>query len=1212
MYVKEVIIDGFKSYATRTVISGWDPEFNAITGLNGSGKSNILDAICFVLGITTLSHVRAQNLQDLVYKRGQAGINKASVSIVFDNSVRESSPVGYEEYREIVVTRQVVIGGKNKFLINGHLAQQHVVANLFQSVQLNVNNPHFLIMQGKITKVLNMKPPEILSMIEEAAGTRMFEERRDKALRTMERKEKKVQEVQSLLNEEIRPELEKLRGERAAYLEFQKAEIEKQRLERLVVAWEYSRREAILAKSDGKLEKQEQLIQEAEGEHEQLTRSLKEIEAAERDINKKKDSELGAGGKFQELERTEAELKRALTKLQTQHQFKGNALQEEQDGLRAMEKGLQEQAAQVEEQRAQYTQRKQAHEEFQKTYEEQAEHTKKADERLQTLSAGLNAQEGNENGFIMQIQDEKTKISAAEAEADTARQKLKYFRGELPQLEAKYTRAKKEQMSAASELERLVARIAQAEAERGRIQFDPEREEALLQIRATEQEKLQAVRQEIDRAEAQLNHSASFDYSDPSPNFDRSLVKGLAVSLIDLPEHNYDKSTALEICAGGRLFNVIVENEVVASQLLKNGRLRRRVTIIPLNKIQAWKASVKAISTMHEIAGDRANLALNLIGYDDELTPAMEYIFGSTFICADAATAQQLTFHKDIRSRTVTIQGDVYEPSGVMSGGSKPQSSGLLIKIQQVRALKQRMHKIRDTLAKVEQELASMHEQKQAYSTFTRDAELLQHQKTLLEQQVAESEYTKLGNAIAEMKQAQEECQVAITAAERRSLTASQQIKALEKEMAEYKTNRSGKLKDMEKSVEQAKIKLGKLIQQLKTYQREAQTAELELSQAVKDLAAMQTEMEARAAQVAAAEREHEDRARQIAQAEKEYGTALERLSQERQTLSKYDDQLKKLHGEQMAITKQLPDITLTLKQLRAVIDQLLVQKDSAAKDIQDMLRQHPWIADEKGNFGQANTAYSFDMFDAKSSQQRLKELTHNYDQLKKKVNTKVMDMIGVVEKREVSVVDKVKTVQADKLKIEETISKLDTIKKQELEKTWRKVNKDFGAIFGELLPGNTARLEPPEGSTIMDGLEVKVCLGSVWKESLTELSGGQRSLIALSLILSLLQFKPAPMYILDEIDAALDLSHTQNIGQLFKHRFTGSQFIVVSLKEGMFNNANVLFRARFRDGTSMVERIAGKRREKESRASGMSTPATHSRRGTAAGGSRVSQAVAT
>src|SRR5712672_1420584 len=127
MRIEELILEGFKSYPVRTQITGWDPSFNAITGLNGSGKSNILDAICFVLGLTNMSSVRiphdhnffsslisscchqmrAQNQQDLIYKRGQAGITKASVTIVFDNSDRENSPPGMENYVQITVTRQV-------------------------------------------------------------------------------------------------------------------------------------------------------------------------------------------------------------------------------------------------------------------------------------------------------------------------------------------------------------------------------------------------------------------------------------------------------------------------------------------------------------------------------------------------------------------------------------------------------------------------------------------------------------------------------------------------------------------------------------------------------------------------------------------------------------------------------------------------------------------------------------------------------------------------------------------------------------------------------------------------------------------------------------------------------------------------------------------------------------------------------------------------
>lgn len=184
--------------------------------------------------------------------------------------------------------------------------------------------------------------------------------------------------------------------------------------------------------------------------------------------------------------------------------------------------------------------------------------------------------------------------------------------------------------------------------------------------------------------------------------------------------------------------------------------------------------------------------------------------------------------------------------------------------------------------------------------------------------------------------------------------------------------------------------------------------------------------------------------------------------------------------------------------------------------------------------------------------------------------------MIEKAEGEYTELLRKRKVVENDKKKIETVIENLDVKKKVELERTWKKVNKNFGSIFSTLLPGSNAKLEPPEGMEAWEGLEVKIAFGDIWKQSLSELSGGQRSLIALSLILALLLYKPAPMYILDEVDAALDLSHTQNIGNMLKTHFSQSQFIVVSLKEGMFNNANVIFRTKFVDGVSTVSRTIG------------------------------------
>ena len=181
MFIEELVIDGFKSYSTRTTVGPFDKQFNAITGLNGSGKSNILDSLCFVLGISNLTQVRVANLSELVYKQGQAGVTKASVTVVFNNEDKSCGPVGYEMHDKITITRQIIIGGRNRYLLNSHNVQANQIQNLFHSVGLNVNNPHFLIMQGRITKVINMKPQETLSMIEEAAGTRMYENKKSRS-----------------------------------------------------------------------------------------------------------------------------------------------------------------------------------------------------------------------------------------------------------------------------------------------------------------------------------------------------------------------------------------------------------------------------------------------------------------------------------------------------------------------------------------------------------------------------------------------------------------------------------------------------------------------------------------------------------------------------------------------------------------------------------------------------------------------------------------------------------------------------------------------------------------------------------------------------------------------------------------------------------------------------------------------------------------------
>ena len=280
--------------------------------------------------MTNVSSMRAQSLQDLIYKRGQAGVTKASVTIVFDNTDRATSPVSLESMTEITVMRQISLPNVNKYLLNGHKAQQQVIQNLFQSVSLNINNPHFLIMQGRITKVLNMRPQEILGMIEEAAGTRMFEERKDKARKTMAKKEKKVEEFTLLLEEEITPKLNKLREEKRALMEFQKASAELERIDKLLRAMEYKRAENQIVVLEDKIEEKKAKLDDSKKQKMQLE---KEIKAAEEDVKRveaQRDKELKKGGKFAKLQEEVSTHEKALVKIRTQGELKEGSVKEEE------------------------------------------------------------------------------------------------------------------------------------------------------------------------------------------------------------------------------------------------------------------------------------------------------------------------------------------------------------------------------------------------------------------------------------------------------------------------------------------------------------------------------------------------------------------------------------------------------------------------------------------------------------------------------------------------------------------------------------------------------------------------------------------------------------------------------------------------------------------------------------------------------------------
>ena len=1165
-----------KSQTPLTPIGSFDPHFNAITGLNGSGKSNILDAVCFVLGITNLSQVRAGSLTELIYKQGQAGVTKATVTLVFDNSDTPSSPVGYESCPQITVTRQVLLGGKSKYTINGRTAPAGQVQNLFGSVQLNVNNPHFLIMQGRITKVLNMKAPEILGLVEEAAGTRLYETKRVAALKTIDKKELKLQELNNVLNQEITPTLERLRSEKQTYLQWTKAQTEVERGTRFVTAYDYWRAEQLIQQGPtAALEQEAQTLLE---QQEQLDERVQEQQA---EIQEQTQA-LQGDERLAQTQARETELSKKLvqtTSLYTCHQ----------QNVQKAEKEVADAEQVVEAARQAVVDKEQEMTDYATSIATIRDEAEQAEARLEQLTQQYEDMAAGVGDLTLPEQ-----IAQAHAASEHAKAKVKQAETKVQHLEKQLKACEKDLQKEGKAAEKMGQQRATAadkvkayQTQVDALQFSEETFDALEQEHATLEMRLSELQEQADTYTAKIEGRLAFNYTDPVRGFDRTKVKGVVGKLFQIKDPK--AATALEVAASNRLFHVVVDDSITGKALLDRGQLKHRVTIIPLDKIRSRQLSSAARNKASEVAAkyqSTAFPAIELVGFDEEIRSAMEHVFGTTLVIDGMRAAEQVG--AATKTRTVTLDGDVFEPSGTITGGSRSGLGDILTILSELANVQGELDEKKPRLAEVVQELSAMKASSAQFDKLNKKLQLAQAELTNLEKHMSQTSVGMLLEKREEMTREIAAAKEEMEAMEKEHLEQFDLYNELKDREVELTQERENKLSGIKSSVKDAKADAVSKTQAAREVGSRSQTLSMELESLKADVEASLEALTAAKSALEALEEEGQ-------QIQIDMGRVQQKYEDAKAALDKLNDEITSSTAELEAKKRALSDlkhesneIKMKRTRMQSQIENHRKELDQAKGVLRKLLKDHSWIETEKHAFGVAGSDFDFNATDPKKAREHVQRLQDEQQSLSKKINKKVMGMIEKAEGEYTELQRKRQVVENDKKKIQEVIEELDVKKKQELDRTWVKVNGDFGSIFSTLLPGAKAKLEPPEGMEAWEGLEVKVAFGDTWKESLSELSGGQRSLLALSLILALLLFKPAPMYILDEVDAALDLSHTQNIGNMLKTHFSQSQFLVVSLKEGMFNNANVIFRTKFVEGVSTVTRTLGTNRplvENEDRA---------------------------
>jgi structural maintenance of chromosome 2 len=700
-----------------------------------------------VLGISNLSQVRASNLQELVYKQGQAGVQKATVTLVFNNEDDATSPLGYEQYGKITVTRQVIIGGRNKYLINGHTAQLNQVQNLFHSVQLNVNNPHFLIMQGRITKVLNMKPPEILSMLEEAAGTRLFEVKKEAAN------------------------------------DFYKADVT--------------------------MTKAVEQVQEVQNDLASLTADSEEAEAKVSDGNNqieelRKDKELEMGADFKKAEAKVTEMSKTMVKQASVWQNKKETLDSDKEGCQTIRSGIEDAGKQTKNvsQKLATAEQTCAHLEA-----ESKALTDRAEDMQRQLLAGelsTDAGEGADGSLADQLEQAKTKVTSSGTAAKQLEMKVKHMRAELEAKSKEQGKGEKEYAGLATAHQKLDRELKAITIKLHEVDYDESKERDLLGKKTAAEQTIETLQEKVDDLSSKLSR-ISFEYADPVKGFDKSKVKGLVAELLELKDPN--TATALEVVAGGGLYSVVVDSDQTGKLLLKNGKLKKRVTIIPLNKIDTrGTISEKKMQTAAKLVGSsNISTALSLVGYESEIEAAMKYVFGRSFVCKNAKVAEAVTYHKDIKTKCVTLDGDIFQPSGTLSGGSRPQSASVLERLQALHDAQKQLDQNKRTLERINAELVEVQRTGAAYRELHSQKEMKSHEADMIRARIETSTHQQQLDEIKGMEAELDVSRENLKASFDDKKAAELKCKELDKAIKNFEKDRANKMKEIEDQVAKAK-----------------------------------------------------------------------------------------------------------------------------------------------------------------------------------------------------------------------------------------------------------------------------------------------------------------------------------------------------------------------------------------------------------------------
>lgn len=1209
MYIKRVIIKGFKTYRNETIIDNFSPHQNVIIGSNGSGKSNFFAAIRFVLS-DDYSNLKREERQGLIHQGSGGSVMSASVEIVFhdpDHSMMLPSGVLSRGDDEVTIRRTVGLK-KDDYQLNDRNVTKGDIVRMLETAGFSMNNPYNIVPQGKIVALTNAKDKERLQLLEDVVGAKSFEVKLKASLKKMEETEQKKIQINKEMGE-LNSKLSEMEQERKELEKYN--ELERNRKIYQFTLYDRELNEVInqMERLDGDYNNtvysSEQYIQELDKREDMIDQVSKKLSSIEASLKIKNATDL------QQAKLRESEISQKLTNVNVkikdvQQQIESNGEQRNLD------------SATLKEIKSIIEQRKQKLSKILPRYQELT----KEEAMYKLQLASLQQKQRDlilKKGEYARFKSKDERDTWIHSEIEELKSSIQNLNELESQLQMDRTSLRKQYSAIDEEIEELIDSINGPDTKGQLEDFDSE----LIHLKKKLSESLDT-RKELWRKEQKLQtvlETLLSDVNQNQRNVNETMSRSLANGIINVKEIteklkispesvfgtlgelikvNDKYKTCAEVIGGNSLFHIVVDTEETAT-LIMNELYRMkggRVTFIPLNRLSLDSDVKFPSNTTTQI---QFTPLIKKIKYEPRFEKAVKHVFGKTIVVKDLG--QGLKLAKKHKLNAITLDGDRADKRGVLTGGyldqhkrtrleslknlneSRSQHKKILEELEFVRNelndIDTKIDQVNGNIRKVSNDRESVLTNIEIYRT---SLNTKKNEKLILEESlnaiILKLEKLNTNRTFAQEKLNTFENDLLQEFDSELSKEEKERLESLTKEIsaAHNKLNiTSDALEGITTTIDSLNAELeSKLIPQ----ENDLESKMSEVGDAF--IFGLQDELKELQLEKESVEKQHENAVLELSTVQREIESLIAEETNNKKLLEKANNQqrllLKKLDNFQKSVEKTM------IKKTTLV---------TRREELQQRIREIGLLPED---------ALVNDFSDITSDQllQRLNDMNTEISGLKN-VNKRAFENFKKFNERRKDLAERASELDESKDSIQDLIVKLKQQKVNAVDSTFQKVSENFEAVFERLVPRGTAKLiihrkndnandhdesidvdmdaESNESQNGKDneimytGVSISVSFNSKQNEQLhvEQLSGGQKTVCAIALILAIQMVDPASFYLFDEIDAALDKQYRTAVATLLKELSKNAQFICTTFRTDMLQVADKFFRVKYENKISTV-----------------------------------------